>query len=151
MRGLGERAAGVQVFVDGGIVPIGEISDEIEQRTAQLLGVFEKLGSLAGLFEPRAALLAEKVPGGHGWPTAAFPLAAILRNAAGQCWVRWVRPKRGADDRPARGQRPPRPPDVQRRNVAVPNGLLAPRVRGDALDGQVNFDEAFGVVHRGKS
>ena len=28
---------------------------------------------------------------------------------------------------------------------------LTPRVRGDALDGQVNFDEAFGVIHRGKS
>jgi hypothetical protein len=33
----------------------------------------------------------------------------------------------------------------------MPDGLLAPRVRGDALDGQVNFDEAFGVIHRGKS
>jgi hypothetical protein len=27
--------------------------------------------------------------------------------------------------------------------VPVPNGLLAPRVRRDALDGQVNFNEAL--------
>ena len=41
--------------------------------------------------------------------------------------------------------------DVQRRNVAVPDRFLAPRVRGDALDGQVNFDEALGVGHGGKA
>jgi len=29
--------------------------------------------------------------------------------------------------------------------MPVPDGFLAPRVRGDALDGQVNLDEAFGV------
>jgi hypothetical protein len=31
--------------------------------------------------------------------------------------------------------------------MAVPYRLLAPRVGGDALDGQVNFDEAFGIPH----
>ena len=71
--------------------------------------------------------------------------AAALRKAGGTILVRRVGPERGANDRPARRQRTPRPPDVQRRNVAVPDGLLAPRVRGDALDRQVNFDEAFGI------
>ena len=62
--------------------------------------------------------------------------------------LRRVRPQRRANDRPARRQRPPRPPDMQRGNVPVPDGLLPPRVRRDALDGQVNFDEAAGVGHR---
>ena len=31
VRGLGERAAGVQVFLDGGVVPVGEVGDEIEE------------------------------------------------------------------------------------------------------------------------
>jgi hypothetical protein len=30
----------------------------------------------------------------------------------------------------------------------VADGFLAPGVRRDALDGQVNFDEAFAVWHR---
>jgi hypothetical protein len=30
--------------------------------------------------------------------------------------------------------------------VAVPDGLLAPRMFGDAADGQVNFDEAAGIL-----
>ena len=60
--------------------------------------------------------------------------------------VRRIGPERGADHRPADRQRPPRPPDMERGDVTVPDGLFAPVVRGDALDGQVNFDEAFGVA-----
>ena len=59
-----------------------------------------------------------------------------------------VWPERGTDDRPARRQGPPCPPDVQCRDVAMPDRLLSPRMGGDALDGQVNFDKAFGVAHR---
>jgi hypothetical protein len=62
-------------------------------------------------------------------------------------FIRRVRPQRRTNHRPARCQRSPRPPDVQRGNMPVPDGFLAPRVRGDALDRQVNFDEAFGVIH----
>jgi len=29
----------------------------------------------------------------------------------------------------------------------MPNGFLTPGMGGDALDGQVDFDEAFGVDH----
>ena len=36
---------------------------------------------------------------------------------------------------------------VQRLDVAVADGFLALRVLRDALDGQVNFYEAFGVHH----
>jgi hypothetical protein len=35
MGSLGERTAGVEVFGDRGVVPIGEIGDEVEQRRAQ--------------------------------------------------------------------------------------------------------------------
>jgi hypothetical protein len=31
----GEGAAGVEVLADGGVVPVGEIGDKIEQRGAQ--------------------------------------------------------------------------------------------------------------------
>jgi hypothetical protein len=30
--------------------------------------------------------------------------------------------------------------------VPMPNGFLLPRVRRDTLDGQINFDEAFGIL-----
>lgn len=62
-------------------------------------------------------------------------------------FIRRVGPEGGADHGPARRQRSPRPPDMQGGNVAVPDGFLAPRVGGDALDRQVHFDEAFGVGH----
>ena len=29
----------------------------------------------------------------------------------------------------------------------MPNRLLAPRMRGDAGDGEVDFDKAFGITH----
>jgi hypothetical protein len=35
---------------------------------------------------------------------------------------------------------------VQRADVPVTEGLFPPRVRRDAADGQVNFDEAFGIA-----
>jgi hypothetical protein len=60
-----------------------------------------------------------------------------------------IRPKRRTDDGATSGERTPRPPDVQRGNVPMPNGFLAPRVCGYALDWQVNFDEAFGILGHG--
>jgi len=68
-------------------------------------------------------------------------------EGGGALLVRRVGPQRSANHRPARRQWPPRPPDVQRRDVAVADGLFPPRMGGDALDGQVHFDEAFGVGH----
>src|SRR5205823_423667 len=56
-----------------------------------------------------------------------------------------VGPERRANHRSARRERSPRPPDMERGNVAVPDGLLPPRVRRDTLDRQINFDEAFGI------
>ena len=51
-----------------------------------------------------------------------------------------VRPQRRTDHRPARRQRPSRPPDVQRRDVPMPDRLLPPRVGRDPGDGQVNLN-----------
>ena len=62
-------------------------------------------------------------------------------------FVRRVRPESRANHRPTRRQRSPRPPDVKRGDVPMPDGFLAPRVRRNPLDRQVNFNEAFGVGH----
>ena len=45
---------------------------------------------------------------------------------------------------PARRQRPPRRPDVQRGDVAVANVLFVDRVEGDLLQGEGGLDEAAG-------
>ena len=75
--------------------------------------------------------------------TRAFAARAVVAERRRAQFVRRVGPQRRADHRPARRQRPPRPPDVQRRDVPVPDRLLAPRVRRDALDGQVDLDQAL--------
>jgi hypothetical protein len=36
---------------------------------------------------------------------------------------------------------------MERRNMPVPDGFFAARVGRDALDGQINFDQSFGVGH----
>ena len=56
MRGLGERAAGVEVFADGGVVPVGEVGDEVEQRLAQRVVVVEQGRLLLDLEESRETL-----------------------------------------------------------------------------------------------
>ena len=44
-----------------------------------------------------------------------------------------------------RRQRSPRPLNVQRENVPMPNGFLPPRMRRDALNREVHFNEVFGI------
>ena len=54
------------------------------------------------------------------------------------------RGRQRAVDRGASGhQRPPGPPEVQRGDVALADGFLAPRLRRDGLDGDVVFDQAL--------
>ena len=43
------------------------------------------------------------------------------------------------------------PPDVQGRDVTVADGFLPADVGADALDRQIDFDEALGVRSHGKS
>ena len=144
VRGLGERAAGVEVFADGGVVPIGEVGDEVEERAAELNRIVEQLPVSTRLLETRAAFTAEQFltfvrsPGKHLLPRLVDECCRTKR-------ISRVRPKRGANHRTTSRQRPPRPPNVQRRNVPMPNRFLPPRMRRDALDRQVNFDEALGI------
>ncbi|TSE34581.1 hypothetical protein Tfont_02610 [Tepidimonas fonticaldi] len=145
VRGLSEGAAGVQVFLDLGVVPVGEVCDEVEQRMAQFGGIVEPARIFLDGHEPRKALGARQAqvvprPVQHG-------LARCLTERRRAMLVGRVWPQRRADDRPARRQRPSRPPDVQRGDVPVTDAFLAPRVGGDALDGQVDLDEAFGIGH----
>ena len=60
MRRQREHTASGEEFGDGGIIPIREVGDEIEERAAQLQGVIEELRILAGSFKPFAALGAQK-------------------------------------------------------------------------------------------
>src|SRR4029079_6444266 len=62
-------------------------------------------------------------------------------------WIGGIGPQSRADHRPTGCKRSSGPPDVQSRDVPVPNGLLPSRMRGDALDGKVHFDKPFGVRH----
>ena len=61
-----------------------------------------------------------------------------------------VGPQCGADHGPAGSQGSARPPDMECRDMPMPDRLLAPRMRRDPLDRQVNLDEASGVgtAHR---
>ena len=51
------------------------------------------------------------------------------------------------DHRPRRRQRPPRPPQVQRARVPVPDRLLAGRRLVDRVQRQGDFDELLAVIH----
>ena len=72
-------------------------------------------------------------------------LAGLRRPRIGQ--------QRGDQRRPARCQRPPRGPDVQRRDVPMPDILLVDRVERRLLEWEGDFDQAgvVGVRHRGLS
>ena len=61
--------------------------------------------------------------------------------------VRRVRPERRAQDRATSRQRPSRPPDMQRRNMPVPDRFLAPRMRRDRLHREIHFNQSFWVIH----
>ena len=100
---------------------------------------------LPELFKVGTALGAQERLAFVGGPLLHFG-AGDFDKRGGAVFIRRVGPQGRADHRPTRRQRTPRPPDVQRGNMPMPDGLLAPRVRGDALDRQVNFDEAFGIL-----
>ena len=51
-----------------------------------------------------------------------------------------IDPERGTDHSPARSKRASRPPDVKRRDVSVPDALLAAGVCADLLDGEIHLD-----------
>ena len=77
--------------------------------------------------------------------------SASSRNFRRAIVLNRVGPEGGTDHGPAGGQRPSRPPDVEGGDVAVADGLLPAGVGADALDGQIDFDEALGVGGHGGS
>ena len=80
-----------------------------------------------------------------GWRTASqFARSATsFSSASRSASLSGSSTSRGVEEGPARRQGPPRPPDVQRRDVPVPDVLLAPGVRRDLLQGEGHLDEAF--------
>ena len=60
--------------------------------------------------------------------------------------IGWVRPQGRTDDRAACRKRSARPPYMERGDMPVANGLLAPGMSRDALDGEIDFDEAFWIL-----
>jgi len=57
-----------------------------------------------------------------------------------------IDPERGADHSTTCGERAPSPPDVERRDVSVPDAFFATGVCADFLDGEIHLDQAFGVL-----
>ena len=70
--------------------------------------------------------------------------ASSVGNALGP--ARRVVDERGEEHRPAGRQRPPRPPQVQRRRVPVPDRLLARRRAVDRLERQRDLDQLLAVL-----
>jgi hypothetical protein len=52
VRRLHQRAAGLQVGLVRGVVPVGEVGDEVEQRPAQLRVVVQPFRVLLHGYEP---------------------------------------------------------------------------------------------------
>lgn len=124
--GLHQRAGGGEVHAVGAVVPVGEVADELQQRVPQVLGVV-----------PVPALAAHRVT-----KRLEFALRRVAKRGRAQR-VGGVGPERGEDDRATRGQRPTRPPQVQRGDVPVAEGLLPAGVVGDDADREVDLDEAL--------
>src|SRR5207302_8828422 len=58
VSGLSESAARLKVFADGGVVPVGEVGDEVQQRLAQLDTDIEPVGSFLNPHQARKAVSA---------------------------------------------------------------------------------------------
>ena len=72
--GLGERAAGFEVLRDGGVVPVGEVGDEVEQGEPELVEM-----DRVGRVEPSPSLPGLTIP--SHWPndaTEAVSCRAVL-------------------------------------------------------------------------
>ena len=91
----------------------------------------------------------DRLPVGH---LLAFDLlddlaADLLAQLAPLLRVARVGQQRGDQRRPASRQRPPRRPDVQRRDVPMPDILLVDGVQRRLLEREGVFDQSGEVVH----
>src|SRR5262249_53221957 len=102
------------------------ISDEVEQRCAKFRLIFQ-LGWVAlDRDEPLIAGFAEKIQMVLG------PLSHLLAGGISENLrtipVRWIWPKSSAGNSSTSSKRPPRPPDMQSRDMPVANTLLPSRM-----------------------
>ena len=145
MGNLRQQTTGGKVGAVGRVVPVGEIRDEVEQGAAQFLKVIEQRRVLACAVEPvltfrgKQDLPFVRRPFLHGAPRGVEKFNRASR-------VGWIGPEGREDHRPTGGKRAARPPDVQGRDVPVTDAFLAPCMRRDAFDREVDFDEAFRVI-----
>jgi hypothetical protein len=126
---VGESAGGLQVPLVCGVVPVREVCDEIQQ-----------------CFTQRHWIVKVQIAPANGIPETGHDGFGVFTELRGAVFLGRVGPEGSAENCPAGGQRPARPPDVQRGDVTVADGLLPAGVGADALDGQIDFDEALGVI-----
>jgi hypothetical protein len=121
IRRLHQSLGDLQIGAPGGVVPVGEVRDEAQQRVPQILVGLSRIGPA------------------H----VAQALARLDLEPGGAQGIARVGPEQRQQYRAARGERPPRPPQVQRGGVPVPDRLLPGRVPAHLRDGEVDLGEAL--------
>ena len=129
VRRLHQGAAGLQIVRVGGLVPIGEVRDELQQSAPQPRIRFDGFRPA-----PRPPVHGEQNP----------PRLLLERRRA--MFVARVRQQQRHQHRPRRRQRPPRPPQMQRGGMPMPNGLLPHRMTRHLGNGEIHFGEALAVL-----
>lgn len=81
----------------------------------------------------RRLLILRKFPIDYPFPKLCHDSESVIAELLRAKLVGRVGPQRRTDHCPARRQRPPCPPNVQRRNMPMPNALLPARMRGNPL------------------
>jgi len=124
--GGNQRASRFDVVLLVRVLPPDQMLDELKATIARR--VLDRLA--VGLTVGPEPLVLQQV---HHELAKVFRALRIVR----------IGDQRSEHHRPARRQRSPRPPDVQRRDVPVPDRLLPSRLLGDLFQRQGNFDQAF--------
>ena len=126
VRRLHQGAAGLQIGGIGRHVPIGEVRDELQQNAPQPVVRVDGL-----IPPPRPPLVPQQHP----------PRVFLERRRT--VFVARVRQQQRHQHRPTRRQRPPRPPQMQRARMPMPNRLLPHRMTGNFGDWEVDLGEAL--------
>ena len=130
LRLQGDRAAAAKGVDDRRRVVVGAQADEPARGAEDLLVI--AVLPLHQLADEAEELLAPVARARQLVERVGRPPAPRARRGVDQ---------RGEEDRPARGQRPPRPPQVQRGRVPVPDRLLARRLGVDRVQRQRDLNQ----------
>ncbi len=114
---------GLEIGRLGGVVPIGEVADELEQALAEI--------------RVRWALVTSDM--GEQWP-------CCLLEGSRAVFVAGIWQEQREQHGTARCQRASRPPKVQSGRVAVADGFLACSMAGDFGDREVNLRKALALA-----